>query len=162
MLSVGARGGRRMTSRSAGSAASANPGSPSVTRFGDGLHDRREVVVEQHHVGGFASDVGTILPHCHADVRSTQRWCVIHTIAGHGYDFTVRLKRLHDANFVFRGNASVYVNVANDGIEILVGHRRQLHAGHRCARGLRDAELLRDRTGGRWVIARDHDDVNAR
>ena len=54
-------------------------------------HDRRETVVQQHHVRGFARDVSALLAHRNADVRPFQRRRVVDAVAGHGHELTAGL-----------------------------------------------------------------------
>ena len=55
----------------------------------DGDHDRREVVVGQHHRGGLARDIGAREPHRDPNVGATQRRCVVDAVAGHGDDLAL-------------------------------------------------------------------------
>ena len=55
--------------------------------FLDGGDDAGEVVVEQHHVGGFARHIGAGQPHGDADVGLFQRRRVVDAVAGDGDDF---------------------------------------------------------------------------
>ena len=54
----------------------------------DRRDDRREVVVEQHEVGGLAGDVGARSPHRDADGGLAKCGRVVHAVAGHGDDVT--------------------------------------------------------------------------
>ena len=62
--------------------------------------DAREVVVEQHHVGGFARQVGATAAHADADVGLPQGRCVVHAVA------PLLFQRADDAHFLFRKDAS--------------------------------------------------------
>src|SRR5579883_370110 len=58
--------------------------------------DRREVVVEQNKIRGFARDLASSLPHRHADVGLAQRRRIVDPVAGHRYDLTLGAQRLND------------------------------------------------------------------
>ncbi len=57
----------------------------------DRADDGGEVVVGQHHVGGFLGDLGAGDAHGHADVGGAQRGGVVDAVAGHGHDVAVGL-----------------------------------------------------------------------
>ena len=63
-------------------------------------HDRGEVVVGEHDVGGFLQHIGAGDSHRHADVGAHQRRRIVRPVAGHGDDRPVRVQRLHDAQLV--------------------------------------------------------------
>ena len=73
-------------------------------------HDRCKVVIQQHQRGGLARHVGTAAPHRHPHMRGLQGRCVVHAIARHGHDLTAGLQRLHDAQFLRRGNAGTHAH----------------------------------------------------
>ena len=62
----------------------------------DRRDDRREVVVQQHEVGGFARDVRADTSHRDADVRLLERRAVVDAVAGHRDNVAPRLQRLRD------------------------------------------------------------------
>jgi hypothetical protein len=68
--------------------------------------DAREVAVEQHHVGGFARQVGATAAHGDADVGLPQGRCVVHAVARHGDNRPLLFQRADDAHFLFRKDAS--------------------------------------------------------
>ena len=74
--------------------------------FLDRGDDAREVVVEQHHVGSFASHVSAAAAHGDADVGFPQGRCVVHAVARHGDDCALLFQRADDAHFLFREYAS--------------------------------------------------------
>ena len=129
------------------------------------LLDRRddggEVVVEQHHVGGAARNVGAHHPHRDADVRALQRRCVVDAIAGDGDDVPLALQRLDDAHLLVGGHA---------GEQDLLRVERELElrvreAGQRVARDLHrrggEPDVARYRARGVRVVAGHHDHANA-
>ena len=69
----------------------------------DGAHDRREVVVEQHEVGGLARDVGAGAAHGDADVGFVQRRAVVDAVARHRHHMTAPTQRSGDAQLVAPG-----------------------------------------------------------
>ncbi len=72
-----------------------------------GVDDRREVVVQQHHLGGLARHVRPLAPHRDADVGPLERRRIVDAVAGHRDELAPRLQRLDDANLLFRVHARV-------------------------------------------------------
>jgi hypothetical protein len=70
---------------------------PAFLHRGD---DGGEVVVQQHHVGGFLGNVGAGDAHGHADVGLLERRRVVDAVAGHGHDVAAVLQRLDDLELV--------------------------------------------------------------
>ena len=66
-------------------------------------HDRGEVVVEQHQVGGLAGHVAAVRAHRHPDVGLAQRRGVVDAVAGHGDDVPRALEHAGDPQLVGRG-----------------------------------------------------------
>ena len=62
--------------------------------------DRRELVVEQDEVGGFACDVGPRRAHRDPDRRFAQRRRVVHAVAGHRDDVTADPQCARDAQLL--------------------------------------------------------------
>lgn len=84
----------------------------------DRLFDGREIVVEQHQVRGFASDVGAPLAHRNADMRGFQRRCIVNTVAGHGYDLAIGPERRNQTQFLLRHNAGKDVDVSDAALQL--------------------------------------------
>ena len=83
------------------------------TAFLDGGHNGREVVVEQHHVGGLFRHVAAGDAHGHADVRSLQRRRVVDTVARHGDDVAALAQGLDDLELVLRRHAREDAHIAH-------------------------------------------------
>ena len=198
---AGAAGGCMMP-RSAGSAASASPGRPSVTRLihrmwigSSGIgrprngarkivqispallvitylmnlrmlskmrrpsrtacDDRREVVVEQHHVRRLARHVGAALAHRDADVRALERRRVVDAVAGHRDELARVLQRLDDRGSSAPGRRARRRARARPRRECArVDELRQLGArSSRSSPSVDDAELAR-RSRAPWPDGR--------
>ena len=63
----------------------------------DGDHDRREVVVRQHHRRRLARDIGSGEPHRDADVGAPQRRRVVDAVTRHRDDLALGAQRVGDA-----------------------------------------------------------------
>ena len=124
--------------------------------FFHGRDDRGEVVVEQHHRGGFLRYIGAGDTHRHADIRAFQRRRVVHAVAGHCNDMAAILERLDDVEFVFRRNAREDRNVLDHLLQVLHRHARHVLAGQNAAI-IGDAQLARDLTRGQRMVTGDHD-----
>jgi hypothetical protein len=68
----------------------------------DASDDRREVVVEQHEIGGFAGDVGTGKAHRDADVDFVEGRTVVDSVAGHRHHVSPSAQRPGDPQLVLR------------------------------------------------------------
>ena len=79
----------------------ANVGKDGAALF-DGSDDGGKVVVRQDDVGGFPGNVGPGNAHGDANVSGLQSGRVVDAVAGHRHDRAAALKRLDDAQFVFR------------------------------------------------------------
>ena len=66
----------------------------------DCLHDRREIIIAEHHVSGFLRDIGSADSHGDPDVRMFQRGRVVHAISRHRDDFAAVLPCAHDLQLV--------------------------------------------------------------
>ena len=119
------------------------------------LHDRAEIVVEQHDRRRLARHVGAAAAHGNADMRRLERRRVVDAVAGHGDDFAVGLQRIDDAQLLFghdpREHGCAFARAAPV--------RRSLSAssslsGHEIV-GV-EAGLPGDRPGGRRIVAGDH------
>ena len=119
-------------------------------------HDRREIVVRQHHVRRALRDLRAALSHRAADIRRAQGGSVIDAVARHSGDFTVCLKSAHDPHLMFRRDAGEHVAGAHGAFQIRVGEGIQLLPGERLAVAAQDAQLTGNRGGRGGVVARDH------
>jgi hypothetical protein len=72
----------------------------------DGRDDGGEVVVDEHHRGGFPADVGPGAAHGAPDVGPAQRGGVVDTVPGHGDDLALGAQRVGDTELGFRCAAS--------------------------------------------------------
>src|SRR5579859_2553482 len=77
----------------------------------DGPDDRAEIVVQQHDGGRLASDIRAAAAHGDPDMGGLERGSVIHAIAGHCDDITVRLECVHDTELLLRHDPSEHAYV---------------------------------------------------
>ena len=124
----------------------------------DRLHDRREVVVGEDHVGGLLRDLGARDAHGHADVGLLEGRRVVHAVARHGDDVALLAQHVHEVDLVLGGDAGDDADVVDLRERLVVAHGAELGARDRAAP---DAELLRDRLCGDGVVAGDHPDLDA-
>ena len=107
--------------------------------FRDGLRDGGEIVVGQNQIGGVFGHVGSRDAHGDAHVGGLQRGSVVDTVAGHGYDFPVRLQGLYNADLMLRGDLGKDGEAAGRGG--ISGRRgRQSAAAHTVGGLCRDAQ----------------------
>ena len=132
-----------------------------ATSFVYRLHDRREVVVEQHHVRGFARHVGAAASHRNADVGALERRCVVHAVAGHRDKFATRLQRFHDPQFVFGRDTGEHAYVGHSLLEIGVGKCGNVAAGECDVVRTGNSETYRNGERGGRMVAGNHHHVNA-
>ena len=121
--------------------------------------DRGEVVVGEDHLGRVLRHLGAGDPHGDADVGAGESRCVVHTVAGHRDDVALTLQEADQAHLVFGSDTRDHTDAVELREQLIVGHRRELGTGERAAL---DAELARDRGGGRGVVAGDHPHPDAR
>ena len=133
-----------------------------VSAVGNRLDDGREVVVLQNHGCRVLGNLGSRDTHCDADIRLFERGRVVDAVARHGDDAALSLPRLDDADLIFGRYAGVDRDVLKHLVKFLVGHRVKLHARNRHIAPAHNADLLRDRGRGDFVVARDHDGLDAR
>ena len=126
----------------------------------DRRDDRREVVVEQGHSGGFLADVGSGDAHRDADVGLLERRRIVDAVSGHRDDLTAILPGRHDAQLVCGRDARIHRDVGNVALEIVVAHRVEIPPGHH-APVLEHPELAGDGAGGQRMITRDHHRADA-
>ncbi|EXI65151.1 MAG: hypothetical protein AW08_03423 [Candidatus Accumulibacter adjunctus] len=126
--------------------------------FLDRPHDAGEIVVGQHHGGGFAGDIGSGDAHGDADVGGLQRRCIVDAVAGHGDDLATRLQRFDDAQLVLGRDAGEDGRRCDHLAQRRTGDALDLAAFTRLAA---QAEVARDGGGGCAVVAGDHFHGNA-
>ena len=66
----------------------------------NGVDDVGEIVLDEHHVGGFARHVAAAPPHRDADVRLADGRRVVDAVAGGGDHMALGLERAHDAELL--------------------------------------------------------------
>ena len=124
----------------------------------DGFHDVGEVVIEQHQVGGFASNIGAGLAHGHPNIGLTKCRRIIDAIAGHRHDGSSSLESASDAELLFGSETGDHHVVGGQELSYGIIVVRELGADHHCMSG--EAGLLRNRHGGGRVIPGDHHDLD--
>jgi hypothetical protein len=67
--------------------------------------DRGEIIIGQHYLGSLLRYLDALAAHGNPDIRPPERRGIIDAISRHGNDCAVRLKCLHQAQFVFGGRA---------------------------------------------------------
>ena len=75
--------------------------------FLDGVDNRREIIVDKHHVGSVFRDVRSRDAHRDADVGHLDRCRVVNTVAGHGDNVAVRAQGRNNSQLVLGGDACV-------------------------------------------------------
>jgi hypothetical protein len=130
--------------------------------FSHGVDDRGEVVVGEDEVGGLARDVGARAAHGDADVRLFQGRRVVDAVARHRHDVTERAVRVHDAELLLGRGAREHPQAHGFGAKRVVAHLGELGAGDDAVPRSPQVELLGDGDGRDRMIARDHDDPDAR
>ena len=128
--------------------------------FLDGVGDGSEVVVGQHHGGGFLGGFGAFDAHGDADVGAFEGGGVVDAVAGHGHNVSGGLEGGDEAEFVFRGGAGKDVDVLRRSGEVGVGDFFEFVSAEGCV-AITDAEGLADGAGGDDVVAGDHFDADA-
>ena len=126
----------------------------------DRCDDRREVVVEQGHSGGFLAHIGSGDAHRDADVRLLQGWRIVDAVSGHRHDLAAVLPGLDDAELVRRRDAREHRDPGNVALEVFVAHRLQIPPGDH-APALEHPELSGDRAGRQRMITGDHHRLDA-
>ena len=119
-------------------------------------HDRREIVVRQHHVRRALGDLCATLSHRAADVRRAQGGSVVDAVARHGGNLAVCLEGAHNPHLMFRRDAGEHVAGAHGAFQIRVRERVQLLPGEHLAVAAQDAQLTGNRGGRGGMVARDH------
>ena len=133
----------------------ADVGEDAATLF-DRRHNRREVVVGEHHVGGRLGDVGPGDAHRHANVGGLHGGSVVHAIAGHRHNLAARPPRFHHPQFV-HGRDPGIDRGADDLLEqLLIAQPVQLRSIERLIIRPRDGQGAGDRRRGHGMIAGDH------
>ena len=128
--------------------------------FFDGGGDGGEIVVGQHHFGGFLGRLGAVAAHGDADIGALQRRCVVDAVAGHGDDLAAGLQGHHQAQLVLRAGAGEDIDRQRSFLQALIVEGIDIVAGeHGVVVG--KTQLRGDRPGGAAVIAGDHLDANA-
>lgn len=124
----------------------------------DGRDDGGEVVVGEHHRGGFPGDVGAGAAHGDPDVGPSQRGCVVDTVAGHGDDLALGAQRVGDAELGFRCAAGEdhFAFGRQELIQFRFGEPVEFGAGDDVGLVVADADLAGDRRGGRSVVTGDY------
>ena len=122
----------------------------------DGRHDRGEVVVDQHHVGGRLRHVGARDAHRDPDVGGLDRRGVVDPVAGHRYHGAGMLQGLDHAQLVLRRDASVDGDRRRRRDQRRLVEPVELGAGHGPPRPVGEPELACDRQSGGRMVAGDH------
>ena len=126
-----------------------------------GGNDAGEVVIGDDHVGGLFGDLRSVEAHRDADVRTLERWRVIHAITGHCNDSAIGLPCVNDAQFVLGGDACIDGDVRCARAHVVVTHPVQLRAAYCGVVRPGDAKFARDGESGMGMVAGDHDHTNA-
>ena len=124
------------------------------------MHDRSEIVLDQHDRRRFARDVGVALAHRDADMRGLERGRVVDPVTGHCDDFACRLERLDDPQLLFGHDAREHRHRLQALRQRRVVERRQIVACQHVAFG--NAGLARNRARGRRIVAGNHHDADPR
>ena len=123
----------------------------------DRAHERGEVVVGEHDLGGLLRDLGAAA-HGDADVGLLERGGVVHGVAGHGDDLAGLLHEPGEAHLVLGRDPAEHVQLRQALDHLGVGQPLEIRAGDEPGPEL---ELVGDRAGGDGVVAGDHAHVDA-
>jgi hypothetical protein len=137
------------------------------------LHDRGEVVVEQHDVGRLAGHIGAADPHRHPHIGGPQGRGVVHPVAGDGHHLPEAAVGLHQPQFLLRRHPGEHqpvavleqlaqLYVADQGQAGAIDHPHRIGHLWVVAGGIQQADLAGDRLGGEPVVAGDHRHLDAR
>ena len=124
--------------------------------FFDGIDDGGKVVIHKHHIGGIFGNVGTGFSHCAANIGFLQSGRIIDSVAGHGDDFSLRLKGFYETHFVGRRNTGIDTVAVYHIRKFSIGKLLQFRPGHNFAVVFADAKRLADGRGGQFVVPGDH------
>ena len=129
----------------------------------DGVDDRREVVVGEHHRGRLAGDVGAGEAHRDADVGGPQRRGVVDAVAGHRDHVPERAQRVGDPQLRLgrRPREDQVTLRLEQLVELRLAHGAELGPRHDPSAVRRDADPPSHLGGGQAVVAGDDDDADA-
>mmetsp|Transcript_4331 Transcript_4331/g.7584 ORF Transcript_4331/g.7584 Transcript_4331/m.7584 type:complete len:611 (+) Transcript_4331:223-2055(+) len=151
--------------------------------FFDAGNDGGEVIVEEDHEGGLLGHVRARYTHGHPDVGALEGRRVIHAIPSHGHNAAALLLLLHNRQLLRRGRPGKDdLFVGEDAVPVCICEGGDFAAGHHngvhsvadrllwnlirfgnILHGRRrdDPHLARNCLSCDWMIARDHDNLDA-
>ncbi len=124
--------------------------------FADSADNRREVVVQEHHVRRFPRSIGALLAHCHTDVGAFERRCIINAVAGHCDELTMGLQGFDDVDLLCRVDASIDARIGDTVGELGFCHCRKFGSRQDVIAIVGNPYALRDRQCRSGMIARNH------
>ena len=127
-----------------------------LAALGDGLHDRREVVVGEDHFCRVLGDLGAG-PHRDADVGRLDRRRVVDAVPGHRDHVTLLAQGLDHQDLVLGRHPADDADAVDPGQPLLLRECCEVGAEDRLSL---DAELPRDRLAGDHVVAGHHPDAD--
>ena len=127
------------------------------------VDDAREVVIQEHDVGGFPGDIRPRDAHRDTDVGRPQCRRIVDAVACDGDDVPLALEGCYDTQLLLGGHARAHdLGCVECELDFNVRHARQVVARQHGRRGRRDeADLPGDRERGTRVIAGDHHDLES-
>ena len=126
----------------------------------DGSHNRREVVIGEHHVRGFLGDGSAREPHRDPDIRCLDGRSIVDAVAGHSHHIPMMLQSFHYAEFVLGRHPRINGRSLHGRGKAILRHTIQFGSCHNAARCICDAQFSRNGQCRCWVVARDHDGAN--
>ena len=124
--------------------------------------DGGEVVVGEHHGGGFLAHLRAGDPDRHTDVGLLQGGGVVDAITGHGHHLAIGLQRLHDPQLLLGRHPGIDAATGHHRPKRWILHRLQLAAQHHLPIGCRQANRRPNRSGRERMVAGDHHRANSR
>ena len=94
-----------------------------------GRCDRRKRIVEQRDVAGILRHRRT-RSHRESHVSEIQRRCIVRTVTRYSHDFALALQKTHEPLLVERSRPGHNLQSLHPLEQLLVAHRRELHARH--------------------------------
>ena len=113
----------------------------------------------KHDRGRLARHVRSASAHGNADVRRLERGRIVDAVSGHGHDLAARLERVDDTELLLRHDPREHGRGTYAPSQLCFAQLLELFAGHEVF-GV-EARLTGDCSGGRRVVAGDHDHLDA-
>src|SRR5581483_12528332 len=127
---------------------------PETASLDEGLHQGREIVVGNHHVGRLTCDLGS--SHCYTDICEAQGWCIVDPISRHRHSMSTQTQAFDNTQLVHRSSPGDHCCMFQMFSELVIAQFSHLGSGEHFACAIEQAYLLSDRTSSSGVVARNH------